>query len=70
MLGDAYLLPEVYVEIKVLASASVLVIGSPPLRLCYLGSDCVHFVSAMGWVLASDSIFASGSIFATDRDST
>ena len=65
MLGDAYLLPEVYVEIKVLASASVLVIGSPPLRLCYLGSDGVHFASAGGCVLASTSVSASGSIFAS-----
>ena len=38
-------------EVEVFASGSVLAIGSPPLRFCYLGSDCVHFASARGCVL-------------------
>ena len=57
-------------EIEVFASRSVLAIGSSPLRLCYLGSDCVHFASARGCVLASASVSAIGSIFASDRDET
>ena len=70
MLRDAYLLQEVYVEIEVLASASVLAIGSPPLRLCYLGSDCVHFASAIGSIHAFASVSASGSIFASESEFT